>query len=101
MNPTSAVTAMLQARSVALVGASPRPGSFGERMVIEARRSSARMHLVNPRYQDIDGGMTRVEYNAYVRDAPGLSMTEVVRRQDRVARARPEVIVARTTERGR
>ena len=55
MNPTSAVTAMLQARSVALVGASPRPGSFGERMVIEARRSSARMHLVNPRYQDIDG----------------------------------------------
>ena len=36
MNPTSAVTAMLQARSVALVGASPRPGSFGERMVIEA-----------------------------------------------------------------
>lgn len=55
MNPTSAVTAMLQARSVALVGASPRPGSFGERMVIEARRSSARMHLVNPRYQDIGG----------------------------------------------
>lgn len=46
---------MLQARSVALVGASPRPGSFGERMIIEARRSSARMHLVNPRYEDIDG----------------------------------------------
>ncbi|TGD85726.1 CoA-binding protein [Mycolicibacterium sp. CH28] len=46
---------MLGARSVALVGASPRPGSFGERMIIEARRSSARMHLVNPRYQQIDG----------------------------------------------
>lgn len=46
---------MLGARSVALVGASPRPGSFGERMIIEARRSSARMHLVNPRYDRIDG----------------------------------------------
>ncbi len=49
------VAAMLDARSVALVGASPRPGSFGERMIIEARRSSARMHLVNPRYDSIDG----------------------------------------------
>ena len=46
---------MLEARSVALVGASARPGSFGERMIIEARRSSARMHLVNPRYDEIDG----------------------------------------------
>lgn len=46
---------MLQARSVALVGASARPGSFGDRMIIEARRSSARMHLVNPRYDSIDG----------------------------------------------
>lgn len=55
MSPKSAVAAMLQARSVALVGASPRPDSFGERMIIEARRSSARMHLVNPRYDDIDG----------------------------------------------
>ena len=49
----SAVAAMLGARSVAVVGASARPGSFGERMVIEARRSSARMHLVNPRYDRI------------------------------------------------
>ncbi|WP_328360119.1 acetate--CoA ligase family protein [Mycobacterium sp. NBC_00419] len=49
------VRAMLEARSVALVGASARPGSFGERMIIEARRSSARMHLVNPRYDSIDG----------------------------------------------
>ncbi|AQT78928.1 acetyl-CoA synthetase [Mycolicibacterium litorale] len=51
----SPVATMLGARSVALVGASPRPGSFGERMIIEARRSSARMHLVNPRYDQIDG----------------------------------------------
>ncbi len=51
----SAVAAMLGARSVAVVGASPKPDSFGERMVIEARRSSARMHLVNPRYDRIGG----------------------------------------------
>ncbi len=49
------VAAMLEARSVALVGASAKPGSFGERMIVEARRSSARMHLVNPRYDRIDG----------------------------------------------
>jgi acetate---CoA ligase (ADP-forming) len=49
----AAVSAMLEARSVALVGASAKPGSFGDRMVIEARRSSARMHLVNPRYDRI------------------------------------------------
>jgi acyl-CoA synthetase (NDP forming) len=49
----AAVAAMLGARSVAVVGASARPDSFGERMVIEAQRSSARMHLVNPRYDRI------------------------------------------------
>ncbi len=51
----SAVAAMLGARSVAVVGASPRPDSFGARMVIEAQRGSARVHLVNPRYDEIDG----------------------------------------------
>ena len=46
---------MLSARSVALVGASARPNSFGARMIVEGMRSSARMHLVNPRYDHIDG----------------------------------------------
>jgi len=46
---------MLGARSVAVVGASARPDSFGARMIIEGLRSSARMHLVNPRYGRIDG----------------------------------------------
>lgn len=50
-----AVAAMLGARSVALVGASARPDSLGARMIIEAQRSSARMHLVNPRYDAVDG----------------------------------------------
>jgi acetate---CoA ligase (ADP-forming) len=49
----AAVAAMLGARSVAVVGASPRPDSFGLRMVIEAQRGSARVHLVNPRYDRI------------------------------------------------
>lgn len=44
---------MLGARSMAVVGASPRPGSFGSRMVTEAQRGSARVHLVNPRYDRI------------------------------------------------
>ncbi|MDA2891616.1 acetate--CoA ligase family protein [Mycolicibacterium sp. BiH015] len=51
----AAVAAMLGARSIAVVGASPRDGSFGERMVIEAARGSARVHLVNPRYDTIRG----------------------------------------------
>ena len=46
---------MLGAQSVALVGASARPDSFGARMIIEGMRSSARMHLVNPRYDRING----------------------------------------------
>ena len=41
---------MLGARSMALVGASPRPDSLGSRMIVEAQRGSARFHLVNPRY---------------------------------------------------
>jgi acyl-CoA synthetase (NDP forming) len=51
------LTPMLEARSVALVGASPRPGSFGQRMVDEVTRSPAgpQVHLVNPRYAEIGG----------------------------------------------
>ncbi|HEY2549383.1 MAG TPA: acetate--CoA ligase family protein [Streptosporangiaceae bacterium] len=50
-------TAMLEARSVALVGASARPGTFGQRMIDEVTRSPAapRVHLVNPRYREIGG----------------------------------------------
>ncbi|HJY00285.1 MAG TPA: acetate--CoA ligase family protein [Streptosporangiaceae bacterium] len=54
---SSAVTAMLEARSVALVGASARPGSLGARMIAELARSPSRprTYLVNPRYPDIGG----------------------------------------------
>jgi acetate---CoA ligase (ADP-forming) len=52
-----ALRAMLEARSVALVGASPRAGSLGERMISEVTKSPAgpRVYLVNPRHQQIAG----------------------------------------------
>jgi acyl-CoA synthetase (NDP forming) len=53
----TAVAAMLEARSVALVGASPREGSLGQRMITEMARSSPapRTYLVNPRHTEIAG----------------------------------------------
>jgi acetate---CoA ligase (ADP-forming) len=53
----TAVATMLEARSVALVGASARPGSLGARMIAEMARSPSppRTYLVNPRYADING----------------------------------------------
>jgi acetate---CoA ligase (ADP-forming) len=51
----AAVASMLGARSMAVVGASDRPDSFGARMVLEAQRGSARVHLVNPRHDRIGG----------------------------------------------
>ena len=52
-----ALAAMLEARTVALVGASPRPGSLGERMVSEVTRSPSRpqVYLVNPRHKRVAG----------------------------------------------
>lgn len=43
---------LLEAESVAVVGASPRPGSFGERLLTELARSPRvpEITLVNPRY---------------------------------------------------
>jgi acetate---CoA ligase (ADP-forming) len=51
------VAIMLEARSVALVGASPRPGSLGARMIDEVAKSPSRprTYLVNPRYGEIGG----------------------------------------------
>ncbi len=51
------LAAMLAARSVAVVGASQRPGSFGERMLAEVAASQSRPQIypVNPRYPQIDG----------------------------------------------
>ncbi len=53
----AAVRTMLEARSVALVGASARAGSFGRRMLDEVGKSPAgpRIYPVNPRYAELDG----------------------------------------------
>ena len=50
--PRPALQAMLEARSVAIVGASARPDSFGARMLAEVRRSAVEpvIYPVNPRY---------------------------------------------------
>jgi acetate---CoA ligase (ADP-forming) len=55
--PRPALEAMLEARSVAVVGASARPASFGRRLVdeITKSRSLPEIHLVNPGYSEIDG----------------------------------------------
>jgi len=52
-----AVRAMLEARRIAVVGASGRPGSFGHRVVSEVTRSPSapEVHLVNPRYDEVLG----------------------------------------------
>ncbi len=57
MTSPDAVRAMLGARSVAVVGASSRPGSFGERLVTEVLRSPSvpEVTLVNPRYDVVAG----------------------------------------------
>jgi acetate---CoA ligase (ADP-forming) len=64
-----ALAAMLEARTVALVGASPRPGSLGERMVSEVTRSPSRpqVYLVNPRHERIGG----LPCHASLADLPG------------------------------
>jgi len=55
--PRSSLEAMLDARSVAIVGASDRAGSFGRRVIDEMAKSPSdpAVHLVNPRYDAIDG----------------------------------------------
>jgi acetate---CoA ligase (ADP-forming) len=52
-----ALHAMLEAGSVAVVGASRREGSFGARMLAEVARSAARpaIYPVNPRYDEVGG----------------------------------------------
>jgi acyl-CoA synthetase (NDP forming) len=57
MNPGQALPAMLQAESVAVVGASARSGSFGEMMMIQLLKGGfdGLVYPVNPRYEDVMG----------------------------------------------
>jgi acyl-CoA synthetase (NDP forming) len=69
---------MLEARSVAVVGASARPGSFGERMVSEVLRSTGdrRIRLVNPSYDEV-AGLPCVPDLAELDEAPDLVLLGV------------------------
>jgi acyl-CoA synthetase (NDP forming) len=48
---------LLQPRSLAVVGASARPGSFGDQLVAQLLAGGYRgaVHLVNPRYREVGG----------------------------------------------
>ena len=51
------LTALLEPRSVAVVGASARPGSFGDTLVAQLLGGGFEgpVHLVNPRYREVAG----------------------------------------------
>jgi acyl-CoA synthetase (NDP forming) len=53
----AALRPLLEARSVAIVGASARPGSFGSALVREITRGgfAGAVYPVNPRYREVDG----------------------------------------------
>ena len=52
-----ALAALLEPRSLAVVGASARPGSFGDQLVGQLLAGGYRgtVHLVNPRYREVAG----------------------------------------------
>ncbi|MEA2485551.1 MAG: acetyltransferase, partial [Actinomycetota bacterium] len=54
---TAGLATMLEASSVAVVGASPRYGSFGREMLLELQRGgyAGDVFPVNPRYGEIGG----------------------------------------------
>jgi len=74
----AAVRTMLEARGVALVGASMRAASFGSRMLEEVGKSSAqpRVYPVNPRYADL-GGARCYPSLADLPEAPDLALLAV------------------------
>ncbi|HTG47682.1 MAG TPA: CoA-binding protein, partial [Actinomycetota bacterium] len=57
MEDGSALRRMLEARSVAVVGASAKAGSLGAQMLAELRRGGfdGAIHPVNPGYDELDG----------------------------------------------
>lgn len=75
---THPLAAMLRARSIALVGASARPGTFGARMVGEVTRSRVvrRIVAVNPKYDRI-GELPCVASLADVAEPPDLALLGV------------------------
>lgn len=77
MSPVSPerVKALLCARSVAVVGASDRPGSFGKRLLdnLAAVGYPGEVYPINPRLDALDG---RRCYPSSQRRKPGVSASE-------------------------
>lgn len=53
--PRSALCRLLEPQTVAVYGATPRAGSFGERTLRHLSRFGGTVHAVNPKYRDIGG----------------------------------------------
>jgi len=63
-------------QSVALIGASPRPRSVGRAVLHNLRAFSGQVHLVNPRYAEIDGTRAVKSYRA-LPSAPDVAVIAV------------------------
>lgn len=55
MYPQASLRRVFAPRSIAVIGVSPRPGSFGERTLAHLEEFPGTVHLVNPGYADISG----------------------------------------------
>ncbi len=57
IDKSMSIRKLLEPRSIAVVGASARAGSFGERMAMEVLRSPGgpRVSLIHPKYQEVQG----------------------------------------------
>ena len=82
MSDTHRLAPLLAPRSVALVGASPRPGSIGNDMIAVLRDNgfAGDIHLVNPKYDTIDGVPCRASIGA-IGSSPDLAVLGVGTRQ--------------------
>ena len=76
------LASLLAPRSVALVGASPRPGSIGNDMIAVLRDNgfAGDIHLVNPKYDTIDGVPCHASIGA-IGSPPDLAVLGVGTRQ--------------------
>lgn len=77
---------VLNPRSIAIVGASPRAGSFGERALHNLQLFSGEIYLINAKYETIDGRACYASISALpevpdcaVITVPREAVTEVVR----------------------
>ncbi len=103
---TQRLARLLTPRSIALVGASPRPGSLGAAVLANTRSAgfSGQLHLVNPRHSSIDG-LACVARISDIHPAPDLAVIaapreSVVALAEEAARAGVGALVVITADPG-